>query len=119
MSQRRRVLVADDQRPTRQGLHALLNLMPGVVWVGEAVNGREAVTLSAELHADVVLMDVEMPVMDGLEATWLIKSQSPEVKVIVLTMYGDYQVGALAVGADGFLVKGGPAECLRDAICGV
>jgi DNA-binding NarL/FixJ family response regulator len=117
MSQPRRVAVADDQRPTRQGLHALLDLLPGVLWVGEAVNGRDAVALVAEQRPDVVLMDAQMPEMDGLEATRRIKSQSPEVRVIMLTLHGDYRAEALAAGADVFLVKGGPPEGLRNAIC--
>ncbi len=119
MPERTRVLVADDQRPTRLGLHALLNILPGVEWVGEAVNGLEAVNLVTELDADVVLMDVQMPVMNGLEAARRIKSQRPEVRVIVLTLHGDYRAEALAAGADVFLVKGGPPECLRNAICAV
>jgi len=119
MSERRRILVADDQRPTRQGLHALLDLLPGVEWVGEATNGREAVTLAAERRADVVLMDVQMPVMDGLEATRHIKGETPAVRVIVLTLHGEYREAALAAGADAFLVKGEAPECLWNAICAV
>jgi DNA-binding NarL/FixJ family response regulator len=117
MLQRKRVLVADDRRPTRQGLRALLAFMPDVEWVGEAVNGHEAMNLVAVRRPDVVLMDVHMPVMDGLEATRLIKSQSPEVRVIILTMYAEYQAEALAAGADIFLIKGGTTEALRGAIC--
>ena len=116
-SQQRRVLVADDQRSTRRGLHALLNLFPGVEWVGEAADGCEAVDLAKERRPDVVLIDVCMPAMNGIEATRRIKSQSPEVKVIVLTMYDEYQAEALAAGADVFLVKGGPSEALQSAIC--
>ncbi len=117
MQQQRRILVADDQRPTRQGLHALLAFLPGMEWVGEAADGQEAVDLIAVVHPDVVLMDARMPVMDGIEATRRIKSQNPEVKVIVLTLYSEYQAQALAAGADIFLVKGGPPESLRNAIC--
>ncbi|MFO7696893.1 MAG: response regulator transcription factor [Anaerolineae bacterium] len=119
MSQIRRVLVADDQQPTQHGLHALLDLLPGVEWVGEASNGREAVSLTLEKRADVVLMDVRMPEMDGLEAMRLIKGQRPEVKVIVLTIHGDYRQEALAAGADVFLVKGGHPGHLRETICTV
>lgn len=119
MSQPKRVLVVDDQRPTRQGLHALLSLLPGVEWIGEAVNGLEAVVMASERQADVVLMDVQMPLMDGLEATRRIKSERPEVRVIVLTLHGNYREEALAAGADVFLVKGGPPESLRNAICAV
>ena len=117
MLQRKRVLIADDRRPTRQGLRALLAFMPDVEWVGEAANGLDAVKLVADRQPDVVLMDVHMPVMDGLEATRRIKSQRPEVKVIILTMYAEYQDEALAAGADIFLIKGGPSEGLRSAIC--
>ncbi len=119
MTTPKRVLVVDDQRPTREGLRALLGLLPGVVWVGAAATGGEAVALAAERRADIVLMDVQMPEMDGLEATRRIKRQRPEVRVIVLTLHGDYRAQALAAGADVFLVKGGPPEWLRSAICAV
>lgn len=79
--------------------------------VGDAANGREAVRLVGERHPDVVLMDVRMPLMDGLEATRLIKDQWPEVKVIVLTMY-DVHWAALAAGADAVVAKGDPPERL-------
>jgi DNA-binding NarL/FixJ family response regulator len=117
MPRSRRVLVADDQRPTRQGLHALLAFWPEVEVVGEAADGQEAVNLVAERQPDVVLMDIRMPVMDGLEATRRIKSQWPEVRVVVLTLRAEYEAQALAAGADAFLVKGGSCEGLHNAIC--
>jgi DNA-binding NarL/FixJ family response regulator len=110
------VLVADDQRPTRRGLHALLNLLPGVEWIGEAADGNEAVSMVNDQCPDLVLMDVRMPKMNGIEATRQIKTARPAVKVIMLTMYAEYQAEALAAGADVFLVKGGPPEALRNAI---
>jgi DNA-binding NarL/FixJ family response regulator len=110
------VLIADDRPTTRQGLRALLALVPQVEVTAEAADGQESVALVAEHKPDVVLMDIEMPVMDGLEATRRIKEQWPEVKVIALTMYARYQAQALAAGADAFLLKDGGAETLLGAI---
>jgi DNA-binding NarL/FixJ family response regulator len=111
-----RVLIADDQGPTRQGLRALLTLCPRVKVVGEAIDGREAVRMAAKRRPDVVLMDMQMPVMDGLEATKCIKEQWPAVRVIALTMYPRYRSQAIAVGADAFLLKGTPTETLQATI---
>jgi DNA-binding NarL/FixJ family response regulator len=111
-----RVLIADDQRPTRQGLKALLALWPRVEVVGEAADGQESVALVAESHPDVVLMDMRMPVMDGLEATRRIKSQWPEIRVVALSMDPVYQPKARAAGADVFLLKGCRAEELEAAL---
>jgi len=116
MKQRIRVLIADDRPRSRNGLKALLVTQPEIEMVGEAADGREAVQLVEECRPDVVLMDARMPVMDGLEATRLIKDRWPEVKVIVLTMHASYRANALAAGADAFLVKGCPAEELFEAI---
>jgi len=111
-----RVLIADDQGPTRQGLKALLTFSPKVEVVGEATDGREAVHLVAKHQPDVVLMDMQMPVMDGLEATKCIKERWPEVRIIALTMYPRYRVEAVAVGVDAFLLKGSPTEALQETI---
>jgi DNA-binding NarL/FixJ family response regulator len=97
-------------------LQALLATSPEVKVVGEAADGQEAVRLAADRQPDVILMDIQMPVMDGLEATRRIKSHWPEVKVIVLTMYETYRADALAAGVDAFLIKGCPAEQLLGAI---
>ena len=112
-----RILIVDDQASVREGLRTVLEL-EGLEIVGEAAEGREAVQLVEKLRPDVVLMDARMPVLDGLEATRLIKEKWPEVKVIVLTMYALHQADALAAGADAFLVKGCPAEELLEAILG-
>jgi DNA-binding NarL/FixJ family response regulator len=116
MERRVRVLIADDRQTTRKGLRALLTLYPQVEVVGEAGDGQEAMHFVAERHPDLVVMDMQMPVMDGLEATRRIKSEWPEVRVIALTMYVKYRAKALAAGADAFLLKGDRAEALQDAI---
>lgn len=116
MSQKIRVLIADDQQHAREGLKALLSFVPQIEVTGEASNGQEAVQLVAEKQPDVVLMDVQMPEMDGLQATRLIKNQWPQVKVMILTMFPSHRAEAFAVGVDGFLLKGGTAESLQDAI---
>jgi DNA-binding NarL/FixJ family response regulator len=111
-----RVLIADDQQPIRKGLQCLLALLPQVKVVGEAANGCDAVRLAAECHPNVILMDMQMPVMDGLEATRRIKARWPEVRIVVLTMYARYQAKALACGADVFLLKGCAPDMLQEAI---
>jgi DNA-binding NarL/FixJ family response regulator len=84
--------------------------------VAEATNGWEAVELTETSCPDAILMDARMPVMDGLEATRLIKDKWPEVKLVVLTMYRAFRSEALAAGADAFLVKGCPPDRLLEAI---
>ena len=111
-----RVLIADDCPRSRSRLKALLTLRSEIQVVGEAANGQEAVRLVEELRPDVVLMDVKMPVMDGLQATRLINERWPAVRVIVLTIHTGYQANALAAGADAFLIKGCPPEELSRAI---
>lgn len=116
MNQRVRILITDDQQPARQGLKALLTLAPQIEVIGEAANGQQAVQLAAKYHPDVVLMDIQMPVLDGLQATRLIKSQWPKIKVIALSMYPAYRIKALKAGADLFLLKGCTSEALKTAI---
>jgi two-component system response regulator DesR len=112
-----RVLIADDQRPTRQALSALLTLLPQPVnVVGEAGDGESAVRLVEELRPDVVIMDVQMPGLDGLTAAGQIKRRWPEVRVVVLTLYPGYRARARAGGADTFLLKGCSVEELRAAV---
>jgi len=111
-----RVLVADDQEPIRQGITALLELTPDIEVCHEASNGWGAVQFVAEEQPDVVLMDVRMPVMDGLEATRQIKDRWPQVKVVVLTLYGSHRDEALDAGADRFLLKGGTCSSLAEVI---
>lgn len=116
MNERVRVLITDDQQPTRHGLKAILTFAPQIEVIGEAVNGQEAVRLVTECHPDVVLMDMHMPVMDGLQATRLIKSQCPEIKVIALTIDPTHKIEALKAGVDVFLLKGCTTAALQGAI---
>jgi DNA-binding NarL/FixJ family response regulator len=119
MTIKTRVLIADDRRRSRSGLRAVLALRPEIEIVGEAVDGEEAVRLVEKYRPDVVLMDARMPVMDGLEATRLIKERWPEIRVVVLTIHPSCRTDALAAGADVFLVKGCPAGELLAAITGL
>lgn len=102
------VIIADDQVYTRRALKALIAFEPRIVIVGEAGNGKEAIRLVGEKQPDLVLMDVHMPVLDGLKATQQIKSAWPNVKVVVYTMFPGYQEEAYQAGADYFLIKGSP-----------
>lgn len=111
-----RVLIVDDQKRARKGLKALLATQPELEVVGEAADGEEAVRLAEALCPDVVLMDVRMPALDGIEATRRIKKAHPEIKVIVLTMYGTHRTEAIEAGADAFLLKSDGFERLMAAI---
>jgi len=102
-----RVLVADDQTVVREGLITLLGTMPGIEVVGGAADGEEAVALVATMRPAVVLMDLRMPRMDGVEATRCIRAEYPDTQVVVLTTYADDEsiVSALRAGAIGYLTK--------------
>jgi len=93
-------------------LKALLTTWPCVQGIREAALGKEAIRLIQEAQPDVVLMDVRMPEVDGLQVTRLIKARWPQVKVIVLSMYAEYAADAAKVGADAFVCKGEPPEKL-------
>ncbi len=116
MDQQVRVLVVDDQPRARQSLRALLTTLPEVKEVREAVNGLEAVRLVEQSQPDVVLMDILMPVMDGLEATRQIKAARQGIRILVLSMYADYKANAIAAGADAFMTKGESPEQLLAAL---
>ena len=113
-----RVLVADDQAMVRQGFSALLSAQPDLVVVADAANGAEAVTLVREHAPDVVLMDVRMPDLDGIEATRRIGAAGLASRVLILTTFDldEYVYGALRAGASGFLLKDTPPADLLAAI---
>jgi DNA-binding NarL/FixJ family response regulator len=113
-----RVLITDDHKVVRRGLCGFLELDPGLEVVGEASNGEEAVNLAQRLEPDVVLMDLLMPVMDGIEATRKIRRELPQVEVVALTsVLEDASVaGAIRAGAIGYLLKTTDADELCEAI---
>lgn len=112
------MLVVDDQRLVREGIASLLDIQPGVEVVGTARNGREALAQAAALTPDVVLMDVRMPGMDGVEATAVLTRTTPTCRVVMLTTFDDeeYVVQALRAGAAGYLLKDLPAAELAEAV---
>ena len=115
-----RVLITDDHGVVRQGLRMFLSLDPDIQVVGEAENGQEALEMARELEPDVVLMDLLMPVMDGISATQAIRAELPEVEVVALTsvLEGASVAGAVRAGAIGYLLKDTDAEELHRAIRG-
>jgi PAS domain S-box-containing protein len=115
-----RVLFADDHKVMRQGLIRLISSQPDIQVVGEAANGKEAVELALKLHPTVILMDISMPEMDGIEATRRIKAESPEIRIIGLSMFEDGQSARniLEAGAEAFIAKTASASEVLRAIYG-
>ena len=113
-----RILLADDHILMRSGLRALLDRQPNLEVVGESENGRETVALAASLKPDVVVMDVGMPILNGIEATQTIVTQCPSIAVVILSMHADesYVMRALKAGARGYLLKDSAAADLIGAI---
>lgn len=113
-----RVLIAEDQTLLREGLRTILDLEDGFVVVGTAANGAEAVARTADLHPEIVLMDVQMPELDGVGATAQITAAHPATRVIILTTfdYDAYVFDAIKAGASGYLLKDTPATELLEAI---
>jgi DNA-binding NarL/FixJ family response regulator len=113
-----RVVVADDQGMVRSGFSTLLNAQPDIEVIGEAVNGQDAVARAAELRPNVILMDVRMPVLDGLQATRQITGMDDPPRILILTTFDldDYVFEALRAGASGFLLKDASAGELAEAV---
>jgi DNA-binding NarL/FixJ family response regulator len=112
------VLIADDQALVRVGLRKILENEPGTAVVGEATDGENAVTAAGRLRPDVVLMDIRMPVLDGIEATRRIVRAQPDTRVLILTTFGldTYVYDALRAGASGFMLKDAPPEEITAAV---
>ena len=120
-----RLLIVDDRTPAREGLHALISVIgesisdperPSIVVVGEASDGAQAIKIVAEQHPEVVLMDVRMPGLNGLETMRLMKAYWPDLRIILISFYGVHRVEAIGAGADKFLLKGCSPEELLQAI---
>ncbi len=116
-----RILLADDHKITRDGLRVLLEQQKSMTVVGEAENGRQAIRLALELKPDVIVMDISMPELNGVEATRQILADLPETKIIALSMYSDkrYVVGMLKAGVSGYLLKNCAFDELITAISAV
>jgi len=112
------VLIVDDQRVVREGLQTLVGLLPGIRVVGTAADGAEALQQIEDLDPDVVLMDLHMPVLSGVEATERLTRSGARVGVVVLTTYSDddWVFAALRAGARGFLTKDASADDIREAV---
>ena len=113
-----RVLVVDDQRLMRDGIASLLEMQEAIEVVGTASNGQEALEKAISLRPDVILMDVRMPVMDGVMATGQVRSKLPSCRILMLTTFDDeeYVIDALRAGASGYLLKDLPASDLASAV---
>ena len=113
-----KVLIADDQELIRQSLSYVLDAQKDIEIVGTAVDGKQAIELVRKQHPDVVLMDIRMPEVDGVECTKLIKSAYPNMKIIILTTFDDdeYVFNALRYGASGYLLKGVSVAELAEAV---
>ena len=113
-----RILLADDHKMLREGLRVLLDSQPGMQVVGEAANGKEVLDKAGELKPDVVVMDLSMPELNGLQATELLKTRHPDIKVVVLTAHEDesYLSQLCKAGAAGYVLKRSAGDQLVQAI---
>ncbi|RIX49324.1 DNA-binding response regulator [Paenibacillus nanensis] len=113
-----RLVIADDQTLLRDGLQTIFNLESDMEVVGLADNGEEAVRLALDCRPDLILMDVRMPLLDGIEATRLILAKNPDIRIVVLTTFAEdeYIVDSLVSGAAGFLLKDMPADRIVQSV---
>jgi DNA-binding NarL/FixJ family response regulator len=113
-----RVVVVDDHQIVREGLASLLGALDGIEVVGTAEDGRDAIHVVSESSPDVVIMDIQMPRLDGIEATRMITGRQPDVRVVMLTMNEDDEtvLAAMRAGASGYLLKGSGADEVQNAI---
>ena len=118
MTESIRILIADDHPIVREGLAKVLSQEDDIKVVGQASNGSEAVSKAKELHPDIILMDLQMPVMDGVEAMQRIKEEAPDIGIIILTTYDtdDYIFRGIEAGARAYLLKDSPPEEVLKAI---
>jgi DNA-binding NarL/FixJ family response regulator len=112
------ILLVDDHAILRDGLKNILSFEDDIKVIGEAISGEEALRLTEELSPDVIIMDINLPGMNGVETTAVIKEKNPDARILVLTMYthDEYLMSALKAGADGYLLKDAPSEHVVDAI---
>ena len=115
-----KVIIVDDQEVVREGMRAILGTVPGIEVLDVASNGAEAVELASQLNPDVVLMDLNMPIMNGVEATRALQAVRPDIKILVLTTYDaeEWVLDAIRAGASGYMLKDAPRERLIEAIKG-
>jgi DNA-binding NarL/FixJ family response regulator len=113
-----KLMLVDDHAVLRDGLKNILDMETDITVVGEAVNGNEAILKVKEYQPDIILMDINIPGKNGIEATRIIKEVNPSVKILMLTMYDhdEYFMSAIREGADGYLLKDAPSEHVIDAI---
>jgi DNA-binding NarL/FixJ family response regulator len=113
-----RVLIVDDHQKFRDGLKVLIDHEIDMEVVGEAEDGKKAIAITRELHPDIILMDMKMPVMDGAEATRQILSEMPDMKILAISMYYDagFMEGMLRAGALQYVLKGCDSKSLTDTI---
>jgi DNA-binding NarL/FixJ family response regulator len=113
-----RIIIADDHKMVREGLKAFISPIPYMQVVGEAANGADVVEMAVRLHPDVILLDLLMPKMDGIEATRRIVDRNPDAHILVITSYAEDEkvLAAIHAGASGYLLKDSSPEELKEAI---